>query len=215
VVVTLRELLMPAQARMADHKETAVTAFMRSAIRSQRRTGGYIVHLGVVAIIVGIAASAAFKVHVSGTLKPGESLMVDDVKVRFDGLSSGKEPHREWTAANITIIEPSGKEYVRHGEKGPRMNFYESSTDPVGSPLVIEGLGRDVYVSLLSFDPKLRGASLNTWVFPLVGWIWYSIPLLVLGCLIALWPTPKPTRAASTTPSAAADPPAGEAPAAP
>jgi cytochrome c-type biogenesis protein CcmF len=215
VVVTLRELLLPAQARMADLKETAVTAFMRSASRAQRRTGGYIVHLGIVAIIVGIAASAAFKVHTSGTLKPGEALMVGGVKVRFDGLSSGKEPHREWVSANMTITEPSGKEYVRHGEKGPRMNFYERSTDPVGSPLVLEGLGSDVYVSLLSFDSKAGSGSFNTWVFPLVGWIWYSIPILVLGCLIALWPQRKVTRAVSPSAGAAAPPPAPEAPAAP
>jgi cytochrome c-type biogenesis protein CcmF len=215
VAVTLRELLLPAQARMADLKESPVTAFMRSASRAQRRTGGYVVHLGIVAIIVGIAASGAFKVHVSGTLKAGESLTVGKHKIRFDGLASGKEPHREWTAANITVIGPDGTEHQRHSQRGPRMNFYERSTDPVGSPMVLEGALGDVYVSLLSYDAQRRAASFNTWEFPLVGWIWYSIPLLVLGCVIALWPQRKPKAAMTTaSPPAAAPPAAPEAPAA-
>ena len=44
-------------------------------------------------------------------------------------------------------------------------------------------------MSLMAFTPGGATASLNVWVFPLVGWIWYSIPILVLGTLIALWRT--------------------------
>jgi cytochrome c-type biogenesis protein CcmF len=215
VAVTLRELLLPAQARMADLKESPLTAFMRSASRSQRRTGGYVVHLGIVAIIVGIAASSSYKVHASGTLKAGQALTVGKHQIRFDGLSAGKEPHRDWTAADITVIDPNGAEHPRHGKSGPRMNFYERSTDPVGSPMVMEGPLGDVYVTLLSFDSQGKTASFNTWEFPLVGWIWYSIPILVLGCLIALWPQRKATRIVAANPPAAAPPTAPEAPAAP
>ena len=71
------------------------------------------------------------------------------------------------------------------------MNYYERSNDPIGSPLVQEMFFRDVYVSLRTYDGKTQSATFNAWVFPLVGWIWYSIPLLVLGTLIALWPQRK------------------------
>ena len=71
------------------------------------------------------------------------------------------------------------------------MNFYERSNDPVGSPTVSERIVRDVYISLLSYDSKTGSASFNMWVFPLVGWIWYAIPILVLGSIIALWPQRK------------------------
>ena len=71
------------------------------------------------------------------------------------------------------------------------MSFYERQTDPVGSPAVDESLLKDVYVSLLSFDKAANTASFNAWVFPLVGWIWYAIPFLVFGSLIAMWPQRK------------------------
>jgi cytochrome c-type biogenesis protein CcmF len=84
------------------------------------------------------------------------------------------------------------------------MNYYENRNDPVGSPLVQEMVWRDVYVSLLAFDAKAGTASFNAWVFPLVGWIWYTIPILVLGTLIALWPQRKQKApAGSEAPSSA------------
>ncbi len=189
--VTLRELLLPARERMTAQKEGAFTALVRSASRTRRRFGGYIVHLGIVAIIVAIAASSNYKVHTSGTVKMGQALEVGGYKVRFDGLSNGTEPHRTWTGADVTIISPTGAESPHHGKAAPRMSFYERQTDPVGSPAVDESPLHDVYVSLLSFDPAAKTASFNAWVFPLVGWIWYAIPVLVLGSLIAMWPQRK------------------------
>lgn len=187
-VVTLRELLLPAQQRMVDAKEGAVTALFRSASRARRRFGGYVVHLGIVAVAVAVAASSASKVAKSGTLKLGDSLEVAGHKVRFDGLASGKEPHRDWVSANVTIVYPSGKESAHHGKDAPRMNFYERQTDPVGSPAVDSEPFKDVYVSLQAFDTKANTATFNTWMFPLVGWIWYPIPIFLLGVVIALWP---------------------------
>ncbi len=188
---TLRELFLPAQQRMSEQKEDAMTAIVRSASRAQRRFGGYVVHLGIVAIVMAVAASSAGKVHSTGQLKKGQTLDVGAYKVRFDGLTTGKEPHREWVAANVSIIAPDGTIVEHHSAEAPRMNYYERSNDPIGSPMVQGSAVRDVYVSLLAFDMKGETASFNAWVFPLVGWIWYSIPILVLGTLIALWPQRK------------------------
>lgn len=195
-VVTLREMFLPAKARMAEQKESLFTALVVSASRARRRFGGYVVHLGVVAIIVAIAASSAYRVAAEQTLKVNEVLTVGDYRVRFDGLAQGKEPHREWVAANITVIEPNGRERPHHAVAAPRMNYYERSNDPIGSPMVQEMVWRDVYVSLRTYDGKTQSATFNAWVFPLVGWIWYAIPFLVIGTAIALWPQRKTATAA-------------------
>lgn len=197
-VVTLREMLLPAKQRMTEAKETAFTALVVSASRARRRFGGYVVHLGVVIIMVAVAASSAYKIAAEKTVGVGESLRVGEYTVRFDGLEEGREPHREWVAANVTVTAPDGAQRQHHGARAPRMNYYERSNDPIGSPLVQELVWRDVYVSMRTFDGKAKTATFNAWVFPLVGWIWYSIPLLVLGTLIALWPQRKTSAAAKT-----------------
>jgi cytochrome c-type biogenesis protein CcmF len=186
--VTLRELFLPAWVRMREKGEKPWTSLARSAARSRRRTGGYLVHLAVVVVFVAIAASSAYVQHTTGTLAPGQTLTLGGYTVRFLGLEEGAEPHRRWVAARLDVTTARGG----HGTLAPRMNFYERSTDPVGSPAVASSAFEDLYLTLLAFGPDAAQgtstASFNMWTFPLVGWIWWSIPLFVLGALVAAWP---------------------------
>lgn len=198
--VTLRELFLPAVVRMRERREGFVTAVLESAGKSRRRFGGYIVHFGIIIIFVAIAASHAYVTHVQGTLQANHTLWVGKYQVKYLGLTDGKEPHRSWVAAKVEVTSPSGaKEQI-----APRMNYYERSTDPIGTPAVRSAAFEDLYLSLLAFSPEQNTATFNTWVFPMVGWIWWSIPILVGGSLIALWPQRKRRVAISATSDAAA-----------
>ena len=86
----------------------------------------------------------------------------------------------------------------------PRMNFFERSTDPIGTPAVKSTPVGDLYLSLMAMSEDGQSATLNAWVFPLVGWIWWSIPILVAGALIAMWPQRQRRRALAPAVGAAA-----------
>jgi cytochrome c-type biogenesis protein CcmF len=202
-VITLRELALPVKVRMTEKKEGFVTALMDSATKARRRFGGYIVHLGIVMIIVAVAGSSAYVTHTSGTVRQGETMKVGDYQVKYLGLTSGQEPHRTFVATRVEVTAPNGEV----SELAPRMNYYERMTDPVGTPAVRETAKEDLYLSLMAFSDERGTASFNAWIFPLVGWIWWSIPILVLGTLIALWPSRKSRAVASSEKPAAAGPP--------
>ncbi|MDC0707354.1 heme lyase CcmF/NrfE family subunit [Stigmatella sp. ncwal1] len=206
-VITLRELVAPVRVRMTERKEGLFTAVVQSATKARRRFGGYVVHLGIVLIIVAVAASSAYVQHTSGTLKLGETMTLGGYQMKFLGMTSGQEPHRAFTAARVEVTTPGGKveEFL------PRMNYYERSTDPVGTPAVRESPKEDLYLSLMAYSQEASTASLNVWVFPLVGWIWWSIPILVLGSLIAMWPSRRrvAVAAGAQAPAGAAPPVAG------
>ncbi len=197
--ITLRELLLPAKVRIVEHKERPWTALVRSASKSRRRFGGYVVHLGMVAIFVAIAASSSFVTHTSGTVGLGKSIQIGKYNLKFLGFQSGAEPHRRWKAAKVEMTTEGGRPELL----APRTNFFERSTDPIGTPAVRSTLAGDLYISLLAFSDEERTATFNLWVFPLVGWIWWSIPILVLGSLIAMWPSRKPRIALPSALSAA------------
>ena len=204
-VITLRELVLPVKVRMSEHKEGFVTALLGSATKARRRFGGYIVHLGIVVIFVAVAASQAYVTHTSGTVREGEVLRIGGYQVRYQGLASGQEPHRTYVATRVQVTAPDGSV----SEMAPRMNYYERMTDPIGTPAVRSTPKEDLYLSLMAFSEERGTASFNAWVFPLVGWIWWSIPVLVLGTLIALWPARRARALApSLTPAAGAPPPA-------
>ncbi|MFP2957888.1 heme lyase CcmF/NrfE family subunit [Myxococcus sp. 1LA] len=201
-VITLRELVAPVRVRMSERKEGFVTALTTSALKAQRRFGGYVVHLGIVLIIVAVAASSAYVEHTSGTLKKGQVIELGGYQMKYLGLVSGEEAHRTYVAARVEVTAPGGKV----SELKPRLNYYERSTDPIGTPGVRETPAEDLYMSLMAFSEQAGTASFNVWVFPLVGWIWWSIPLLVLGTLIALWPRRKAAVAMAGSPAVGASP---------
>jgi cytochrome c-type biogenesis protein CcmF len=81
------------------------------------------------------------------------------------------------------------------------MNFFERSNDPIGTPAVKSTALGDLYISLMAFSDENRTATFNAWLFPMVGWIWWSIPILVLGALIAMWPSRRAKIAVSLLPA--------------
>ncbi|WP_224249153.1 heme lyase CcmF/NrfE family subunit [Hyalangium gracile] len=195
--ITLRELVAPIRVRMSERKEGLVTAVVQSASKARRRFGGYVVHLGIIVIFVAVAASSAYVKHTSSTLRIGESMTLGGYQLKYLGTNEGQEPHRAFVAARVEVTTPSGKVE----EYQPRMNYYERSTDPIGTPAVRESPKEDLYISLMAFSERGTTASLNVWVFPLVGWIWYSIPILVLGSLISLWPSRRRVAVGASTPA--------------
>jgi cytochrome c-type biogenesis protein CcmF len=192
--VTLHALLAPAWARSAGrkagHKENFFSALWQSAVRAPRRFGGFVVHVSFLICMAAVAASSAYVQHVpSTTLRPGESLQVGEYKIRFDGFGEGRESNRSFVGANITVLSSNAPPIQLHGSQSPRLNYYARMNEPIASPAVDNGLWRDVYVSLVAFNEKAQTATLNAWVFPLVGWIWYSLLLLCLGSFWAFLPS--------------------------
>jgi cytochrome c-type biogenesis protein CcmF len=51
--------------------------------RNRRRYGGYIIHIGVAVLLIGIAASSSFQTNRDVTLRPGQSTVVDGRKVTY------------------------------------------------------------------------------------------------------------------------------------
>ncbi len=51
--------------------------------RNRRRYGGYIVHVGVVVLLIGIAASSSFQTKRDVSLKPGQSAVIDGRRITY------------------------------------------------------------------------------------------------------------------------------------
>ena len=52
--------------------------------RNRRRYGGYIVHIGVIVLLIGIAASSSFQTRRDVELRPGESAVVDGREITYE-----------------------------------------------------------------------------------------------------------------------------------
>ncbi len=67
---------------------------VRSIRRNRRRYGGYIVHLGLAVLLIGVAASSSFQHSSDVALRPGQHVNVDGYRVSYVKPTAAVSPQR-------------------------------------------------------------------------------------------------------------------------
>jgi len=160
VVAIGQELWRAVAVRRALTHENPATALLRVVGRNRRRYGGYLVHIGMVVIFVGIAASSAFQ-HINQVdLKPGQSATISGYRLHY------VRPTASVTAQKVSLgaVLAVSKGGHPQGTLTPSMGYYpiiNAGLGPVGSYLdgnaesaigLRAGLRRDIWTSV---DPNL------------------------------------------------------------
>ncbi|HEY5052651.1 MAG TPA: cytochrome c-type biogenesis CcmF C-terminal domain-containing protein [Solirubrobacterales bacterium] len=78
-----QEFWQGAAARRSVSGGSLPAALVAVTSRNRRRYGGYVVHIGIAVVLIGIAASSSFQTNRQVTLRPGESTVVDGRKVTY------------------------------------------------------------------------------------------------------------------------------------
>lgn len=184
MVSNVREYVTGVRARMQIRNEDPLTAFSRLVGANRRRYGGYIAHLGVVAMSLAIAASSTFRAEYEATLRKGESMPAGRFEVRLLEVYGREEPQRSRIAASVAILE-NGKEI---GRLDPAMNFYPTSQQPIPTPSVRSRAWGDIYLNLMAFKPDGSDATIKVIVEPMVPWIWLGGGIICLGAMVSMFP---------------------------
>lgn len=182
--VNLRELFWPGLMRARRRKDGVLRSLAISWTTQGRRSGGALVHLAIVVIAAGIAGAQGLRQSAEASLSRGESFSLAPYTFTYEGAVGRQESHRFAAVARVRVDE-NGKTL---GFMEPRLNFYPSQREPVGTPHVVTLGSRDLYLSLLSVEPQGGRITLKVYLIPLVAWLWRSLPLLVLGSMLSLWP---------------------------
>jgi len=183
-VANLREYWIGLRARRNAHGEGWATALFLLIRSNQRRYGGYLAHLGLLLVALGIVGSSSFRREGEMTMKPGDTLTVAGQTIRLKGVWGRQEVQRSVIGATVEVLK-NGRVV---GVIEPRMNYYPTSDQPVPTPQVRSTIGGDLYLTLMSFDPNGAHATIRAIVQPLVSWIWFGGGVVVLGALIGLFP---------------------------
>ncbi len=179
--------------------ESLPSSFVSLVGRNRRRYGGYVVHLGIVMVFVGITGSSVFKKEKQRNLKPGESVTIGRYRLRHDGLFENSYPNREEKGVKLTVFR--GGRTI--GVLRPKQNLYTSvvqEDQQTTSEVAIRSrLREDLYVILGGWD-KDGSVTLKVLVNPLVAWMWIGGLMIMLGTHIAVLPD-KRVRAEASEPS--------------
>ena len=181
LVTNVREYVLPVRARMKAKQENVMNALGRVMFSNPRRYGGYFAHFGVIVMAVGITASSALQTNHEQTLRPGESMQVEDFTLRFDGMWAQDQPQRFSVGATLAVSK-NGRDIAT---MEPRLNYYPAQEDPVPTPAVRSRM-TDLYVVLMAFQPDGSTATISAIVEPLVMWIWIGGVMIALGATFGL-----------------------------
>ena len=195
ILVTIYEYWRGAAARQRSQGENIFTAFWNLTGRNRRRYGGYIIHLSMMLMAVGILGIEIFQVETQGTLTQGQSLSLANYEIRYqeiaqwDDLPSGVNYRR----AVLDVYEDG--EYL--GQLTPRIDYYYDAQQNMTIPGQRSTMRDDLYVLLVDWEPATSaGATFKIFVNPLVNWLWLGSLLFLVGVVIAAWPDKDPERVA-------------------
>jgi cytochrome c-type biogenesis protein CcmF len=180
---TVREFAIGTAARHRAHGESWPLALVRLIGANPRRHGGYVSHIGIFLVAIGIAASGGGRLEREATLARGETLTVGKHTVRLREVYGLQEPQRYVIGARLDVIGADGASI---GVLAPRMNFYAASDQPVPTPDVRSSWSGDLYANLQTFRDDGTTATIKLISEPLVGWIWLGGAVVVLGALVGL-----------------------------
>jgi cytochrome c-type biogenesis protein CcmF len=188
--VTLYEFWRGAVARHRKSDESLPLALWRLAGRNRRRYVGYIIHLGVVLMAIGIIGIEIFQVETQGTIPQGGQVGLGEYTVTYKSLAIFDTPDGRNVARAVVEVEKDGQ-YV--GELFPRRDYYFESQQPMTIPGVRSTWEDDLYVLLVDWQPvSTQGATFKVYRNPLVNWLWLGGIVFIIGTMVAAWPDKDP-----------------------
>ncbi|MER3545197.1 MAG: cytochrome C biogenesis protein [Chloroflexota bacterium] len=193
---TLSEFWRGARARQRSSGEPFLTALSRLIGRNRRRYGGYLIHLGVVLIAIGVVGSHFFQKESQATLGRGESMSIAGYTFVYEGFREVSPKPGDDLVRDIAAVG-----LYRDGRRlatlEPQREFYQTTQETLTPPALYGGrMGlEDIYLLLVGWEQAgLASASFKVYINPLVNFIWLGGVVFILGTLVAAWPNPAEER---------------------
>ncbi len=152
--------------------------------RYRQRYGGYIVHLGLALLAVGVIGSHFFQTQKDVVLKSGQEVSFAGNRLVYFGNLDDKQSDKEIITSQLQIWRDGHlQEYIYPGR-----TFYHSFQNQPASQISITSIGlNDFYVVLENFSGPGE-ATIHIYVNPLTSLVWYGGLLMLLGGVICWWP---------------------------
>ncbi len=188
---TFHEFWRGARARQKAQNENFFTAISRLMGRNRRRYGGYIIHISMALMAIGILGIEIFQKETQGTLSQGEQLNIAGYAIEYRELASWDSQGEgvNHTRAVLDVYENG----IYLGQLNPRIDYYFDSQQNMTIPGQRSTLRDDLYVLLVDWQPVSNlGATFKVYVNPLVNWLWIGSLLFLFGIIFAAWPDHDP-----------------------
>ncbi len=172
-----------ARARHRTGGENHLRAFFSLINSNRARYGGFLVHIGIILIALGVIASSFYSLEKTVTLDIGDSMNIGEYKLTYNELVL-KQDNVKVSAVASMLVERDGH---RTGIMHPSYDYWFSYKDNFAEVAVRTTPAEDLFVSIwTSFDPGDKSATFRVLVNPLVVWMWVGAGFFLLGGAVSL-----------------------------
>jgi cytochrome c-type biogenesis protein CcmF len=169
--------------------------------RNTRRYGGYIIHIGVVVIVIGLAGSA-FNSNVEKEMALHDHIAIGPYSLEETGFTQDSNLNYTSEYALLDVYKDGRKQF----QMSPEKRMYQASGQPQTMVAIHSTPSWDLYVVYEGTNPDTGQPIIKAFLNPLVGWIWTGLAVLVFGTVVALVPSLSPATASLRVPAARAIP---------
>jgi cytochrome c-type biogenesis protein CcmF len=162
--------------------------------RNTRRYGGYLVHFGVILIVIGFAG-LPFNQDKEQEMGFGDKMQIGHYTLVCQSYTQDDKPNygSEWAVLDV----------YQNGKKidtmFPERRFYKASEQTATIVANRSRLNEDLYLVYTGRNPETGKPIIKAHVNPLVMWIWIGVHIVLIGTILALIPSTKPTKYAVST----------------
>jgi cytochrome c-type biogenesis protein CcmF len=164
-------------------------SMVQLAHRNTRRYGGYIVHFGVIVIMIGFAGSV-FNQDKEQEMGFGDKMTIGPYTLVCQSYTQDDNPNygSEWAVMNVF---KGGKQIAT---LNPERRFYKASQQTSTMVANRSTPQEDLYVVYEGQNLDTGKPIIKVHLNPLVMWIWIGVWIIIAGTVVALIPNAAPVR---------------------
>jgi cytochrome c-type biogenesis protein CcmF len=211
LIAILAEFLRGARVISRQTRRNLFAATWLLTRRNTRRYGGYLIHIGVVIVVVGVCGSA-FNRNIENEMALNSTMQIGPYTLKCMGFTQDSNANYSSEYAVLDVF--AGSKPVRtvqldHYALGfipifhivplqmaPEKRFYLASGQPQTMVAIHSVPEWDLYVVYEGTNPSTGQPIIKAFLNPLVGWIWFGLVVIVFGTFVALVPSLTPASAA-------------------
>ena len=174
-------------ARMRAAGENVLVAAGQAVRNNRRRYGGQLIHFSILLIVAGITGSQAYQTEVQVALAAGEAVEVGGYTLVYQDYTYQQIEEDGNKVLNQAVVE------VYRGDRKvatvyPERNLHSNAQGAVTEVALRLGLKEDLDLVLASLEADGL-AAFQVLINPMVSWLWIGGMVLIVGTLIAAWPS--------------------------
>jgi cytochrome c-type biogenesis protein CcmF len=155
--------------------------------RNTRRYGGYLVHIGVVIVVIGLGG-AAFNRSMESEMALHDKISIGPYTLEQAGATQESNANYNSEYALLDVYKDGKKQF----QMSPEKRVYLASEQPQTMVAIHSRPEWDLYVVYEGTNPDNGQPIIKAFLNPLVSWIWVGVAIMAFGTLIALVPSQKP-----------------------